>query len=236
MVHQCSQMPQGHDTPAANTSEQADDHPKETEECLACWTHQWDTASFQSTAPSPELQQEPQSWHGLAGRFWQLTVGLNVKQSTTSSVSTAGRDFATCVCREHPAHAGRAASPAGTSQPDESTRLAMPPRRASCKPLSQRAISTSTSMLPYTQKSHQSPSCLVTPCQSTGCYRPIASPVPSSWESQKAITERGISSCYRNIQQDTAWQLLMSVALNHKHFELFRYNGKLWEGERKRTG
>lgn len=58
----------------------------------------------------------------------------------------------------------------------------------------------------------------------------------SSWESQKASIEWAISSCHRNIQQDTAWQLVMSVALNHKHFELFWYNGKLWEGERKRRG
>lgn len=58
----------------------------------------------------------------------------------------------------------------------------------------------------------------------------------AGWESRKAVNEQGISSCYRNIQQDTAWQLVMSVAQNHKHFELFWYNGKLWEGERKRTG
>lgn len=58
----------------------------------------------------------------------------------------------------------------------------------------------------------------------------------AGWESWKAVIEQEISSCYRNIQQDTARQLLMSVALNHKHFELFWYNGKLWEGERKRTG
>lgn len=62
-------------------------------------------------------------------------MGMNVKQSTTSFVSTARRDFATCVCREHPAHAGRAKSPADTSQPDESTRLAVPPRPASCSEL-----------------------------------------------------------------------------------------------------
>lgn len=61
----------------------------------------------------------------------QLPMGLNAKQST-SFVSTARRDFTTCVSWEHPAHAGRAASPAGTSQPDESIRLAMPPRPASC--------------------------------------------------------------------------------------------------------
>lgn len=111
-----------------------EDFPKEPEECLACWTHLWDTASLQSTAPSPELQQEPQSWHGFARGVQQLAGGLN-KQSTTGFVPTARRDFATCVCWEHPAHTGRAASPGGTSQPDEPIRLAMPPRPASCHQL-----------------------------------------------------------------------------------------------------
>lgn len=53
---------------------------------------------------------------------------------------------------------------------------------------------------------------------------------PSGCRWQEAI------SCYRNIRWGTAGQFLMSVALNHKHFELFWYNGKLWEGERTRTG
>lgn len=182
---------------------------------LACWTNLGDAAPLQSTAPSPELQQEPQSW-GFARGIWQSPGGLNVRESTTSFVSTAKRDFATCVCWEHPAHTGRATSPAGTFQPDEPTRLAMPPRL----PWGQNTcVQEQSPQVHPCSHSHRraarvppawSPFAKAQDATAPQCHQSFL----SSWESQKAIIVWGISSCYRNIQQDTAWQLVMSAALN----------------------
>lgn len=198
----------------------------------------WDTASFQRTAPSPELQQEPQAWHGFARGIWQLTVGLNIKQGTASSVSTARRDFATCVCWEQPAHTGRDTSPAGTSQMGPSgwqCHLGLPP------------VTSKDTTLTLKSNLHKEHIHAPTHTRTTR-VPPAGQPLPKLklllsysvtspfWALRVPKGHHWISSCHRNIQQDTAWQLVMSAALNHKHFELFRYNGKLWEGERKRTG
>lgn len=56
----------------------------------------------------------------------------------------------------------------------------------------------------------------------------------SSWESQNAIIVWGISSCYRNIQQDTAWQLVMSVALNQT-FWTISVQWKIVGGRKKKN-
>lgn len=83
----------------------------------------------------------------------------------------------------------------------------------------------------YTLQEHK-----MVPTHSAFCPSQAAQQDVTAQERTVDVTAQEITSCYRNIQRDTAGQLVMSAALNHKHFELFWYNGKLWEGEGTSTG
>lgn len=83
----------------------------------------------------------------------------------------------------------------------------------------------------YTLPEHK-----MVPTHSAFCPSQAAQQDVTAQERTVDVTAQEITSCYRNIQRDTAGQLVMSAALNHKHFELFWYNGKLWEGEGTSTG
>lgn len=148
-------MHQGHDTPAANTSEQTDDYPKEMEQRMAHWT-----ASETQHLSRAQLQvlspRRPGCYTPLSESTPQLVVGLDIKQSATTSAAMTRRDFAICVCWEHlPVAAGRA------TPLEKSTRLAVPlgsNSTATCSVprtghLCQRTISTCTSLLSYAPNS-----------------------------------------------------------------------------------
>jgi len=239
-------MPQGHDVPAANASEWTDDHPKEMEECVLAapvashsispehsvksWApegdqvgwwlwqryptahsgaeHQAEHHALQVLQPQPERTLLPV----YAGEYLPTQAGKATPQAACPSpMSPPGWQ-----CHSGPPPVQPALSSGQDTRANERSPQARlyfnTHRRATTKPL-----------LPgHTLPKHK----MSLPHSVTGPFR-VAGWVPTGcrWTGNQL-----------QLQKDSARQVVMSVALNRKHFELFWYNGKLWERERKRTG